>query len=126
MDKNKKYLIIAGVLTALVVISKAREVITKDLNPADPDNIINRGFESVYQTVTGSNGTLGGDIYDILHDQNGGNVLNPANGNNPINRGVEGAYQWATGSKGTIGGDIYDVLHDQQGRNRLNPFNWFD
>lgn len=49
------------------------------INPMNNDNIINQGATSIYQAVTGSTGTIGGDIYDITHptyDGNGKIVLN--------------------------------------------------
>lgn len=36
-------------------------------NPASQSNIANKGFNTLYQDLTGSKGTLGGDIYNILH-----------------------------------------------------------
>lgn len=36
-------------------------------NPASQNNLANTGFNSLYQNVTGSQGTLGGDIYSWLH-----------------------------------------------------------
>ena len=47
---------------------KAKEVVSKDLNPASKDNIINRGVGSVGQQLTGDKHfTLGGWLYDRLH-----------------------------------------------------------
>jgi len=37
------------------------------VNPTNPDNVINQGFNSVYQSVTGSEGTLGTDLADFFH-----------------------------------------------------------
>ena len=37
------------------------------VNPTNPDNVINQGFNSVYQSVTGSRGTLGTDLADFFH-----------------------------------------------------------
>lgn len=37
------------------------------VNPTNPDNVINQGFNSVYKSVTGSEGTLGTDLADFFH-----------------------------------------------------------
>ncbi len=37
------------------------------VNPADSNNVINTWFNGAYQSVTGSQDTLGQDVYDILH-----------------------------------------------------------
>lgn len=68
----------AGVTTAIILALALRKAGTvaieaagdaaHAINPTNNDNIINRGFTSVYQTITGSDDTLGGDIYDITHD----------------------------------------------------------
>lgn len=42
----------------------AAAAVARALNPFNNDNIINRGATSVYQAVTGSEGTIGTDIYD--------------------------------------------------------------
>ncbi|MGZ3319660.1 MAG: hypothetical protein ACXU9C_01625 [Xanthobacteraceae bacterium] len=94
------------------VVQAAKDVVPY-VNPADEKNVINQGVQSLYQAVTGSTGTIGGDIYDVTHDGS----LNPTSENNVINRGAESLWRSATGSTGTIGGDIYDVTHDGS----LNP-----
>lgn len=37
------------------------------VNPVNPNNIINRGFHSVYNVLTDGQGSLGTDIYDFFH-----------------------------------------------------------
>lgn len=37
------------------------------INPADSRNLVNQGVESVYQQLSGSTGTIGGDFYDWTH-----------------------------------------------------------
>lgn len=73
MNKNVMYFATAlGVVTGIYAIKKASdlgavaaEVVTTDLNPASPDNIVNRGVSSVGEAVTGKQGwNLGGAIYD--------------------------------------------------------------
>lgn len=73
MNKGVVYFATAlGVVTGIYAIKKAadlgevaKEVVTKDLNPANTDNIVNRGVSSVGEAVTGQKGwSLGGAIYD--------------------------------------------------------------
>lgn len=37
------------------------------VSPMNPENVFNRAATSVYQGVTGSDDSIGGDIYDFLH-----------------------------------------------------------
>lgn len=109
---NKYVLLGAGVglVVALYLAKRGADALGKGLeavNPLDNDNIINQGVTDVYQTVTGSSGTIGGDIYDATY----GGALDVTSGNNVVNQTAQGIYQWLTGSKGTIGGDIYDWTH---------------
>jgi len=109
---NKYALIGAGVagLVAIYLAKKTVDAVPKALeavNPFNYDNVINQGATSLYQWATGSNGTIGTDLYDATH----GGSLDPTSGNNVISRTYEGVYQWATGSQGSIGTDIYDFFH---------------
>lgn len=36
-------------------------------NPASQNNLANTGFNDLYQTLTGSQGTFGSDLYGLLH-----------------------------------------------------------
>lgn len=50
--------------------NKATETVTdaaNAVNPTNPDNVINAGFNSVYQSVTGSDGSLGTDLADYFN-----------------------------------------------------------
>ena len=38
------------------------------LNPTDRDNIFNRGFNGLFQSVTGSEGTLGTELANFFSD----------------------------------------------------------
>lgn len=60
--KNK----IAQVGSTLVDTAKA---VVPYVNPADSSNIVNQGATSLYQSLTGSTGSIGGDLYDLLHSQ---------------------------------------------------------
>lgn len=102
-------LAIAGGIALFLVARKAGQVagdVVHAVNPLNNDNIINRGFTDVYQTVTGSDGTLGTDIYDFTHPT-------AAEGTNVINGAATSIYQKITGSKGSIGTDLYDWLHPE-------------
>lgn len=87
-------LILGGVVIGLAVFTiwKAKNTVVdvvQSVNPTNPNNIINQGFEALY------GGNLGTDIYDLLHDENGNNVLNPFN------------WGWGTGTqKATQGGAL--------------------
>lgn len=39
------------------------------VNPASEENVINKAFESAYKKVTGSEQSLGADLYDLFHKQ---------------------------------------------------------
>ena len=77
MDNSKFVLIGVGIGAAVIaalVLRKAGGVAgdalanaANAINPFNNDNIINRAFTDLYQGVTGSDDTLGGDIYDITH-----------------------------------------------------------
>lgn len=55
------------------VADTAKQVITKDLNPASDQNLAYRGVNGVGAAVSGdSSWTLGGWIYDITHPAYGG------------------------------------------------------
>lgn len=78
------------------------------VNPTNNDNIFNQGATSIYQGVTGSNGTIGGDFYDGTH----GGALDVTSGNNFINQGMESAWGAILGDPNwTLGGKIYDWTH---------------
>jgi len=64
--------ILAGVLAAgfaaYKVFGIGKEIITKDLNPASSENIVNKAVTSAVSGLTGKDETLGGWLYDITHD----------------------------------------------------------
>jgi hypothetical protein len=74
---DNKYLMIgaaaAGLALAYMVTKGAGKVVdmvgdaAQAINPQNNDNIINKGFTSIYQGATGSAGTIGGDFYDAFH-----------------------------------------------------------
>ncbi len=59
--------VVDGVVNAAGAVGDAAMAAGHAVNPMNNDNIINQGFESIYQGVTGSTGSLGGDIYDLSH-----------------------------------------------------------
>lgn len=90
------------------------------VNPANPDNVINGGFNRVTQWLTGDDSwTLGGWVYDVTHDDpltgNSAaiNVINPASDKNIINQGFEYLGQKVTGDEiWTLGGWLYGVFNE--------------
>lgn len=90
------------------------------VNPANPDNVINGGFNRVTQWLAGDDSwTLGGWVYDVTHDNpiTGEkapiNAVNPASDQNVIYKGVNSVGSYITGDKDfTLGGWIYGVFND--------------
>lgn len=114
MIANNKFVLIGagiGLCVALYLAKRGADAVGKGLdaiNPTDPNNIINRAAESVYQTVTGSDGTIGGDIYDATH----GGRLDPTSSNNGIYSMGNWTMEQITGEKGwDLGSKIYDWTH---------------
>lgn len=95
-----------AVLIGLVLLYGAKKIadVLPAIDPSNPDNWVNTHVTDAYQGLTGSKGSIGTDLYDVLHPP-------AAAGTNVINGGATSFYQWATGSKGSIGGDIYDWFH---------------
>lgn len=50
------------------------------VNPANPDNVVNKTFTDAYQSITGSSDTLGGSIYDWIHGDAGKIATTPTGG----------------------------------------------
>ena len=103
---NKYTVVGAGValLVAVYLGKKTVDAVPKALNAINPlnnDNIINQGATSLYQGLTGSNGSIGGDIYDATH----GGALDATSSNNFIYQGVSSLVG------GDLGTKIYDWFH---------------
>lgn len=51
------------------------------LNPFSQDNVANQAADSTYKALTGSEGTIGGDLYNLLHPEDailaGGPAMTP-------------------------------------------------
>lgn len=58
-------------------LTQAGSAAANAVNPFNNDNVINQGAQSIWQAVTGSTGTIGGDIYDYFHPSNTQPVQNP-------------------------------------------------
>jgi hypothetical protein len=56
--------VVDGVVQAAGAVGDAAGAAAQAVNPLNNDNIINQGFDSAYQGITGSDGTLGSDVYD--------------------------------------------------------------
>jgi len=78
----KNYMVIgaavAGLALAFMVYKGAGKVVDKAvdmagdalqaINPLNNENIISQGAEAAYRGATGSTGSMGTDLYDVLHD----------------------------------------------------------
>lgn len=53
------------------VINSTRQFIAEDINPASSENFINRGFNWFYKKIPGTGESLGSDIYDWTHTDEG-------------------------------------------------------
>lgn len=67
--QTKQYLTLAAVLAGGYVAYKAYtgagEVVEK-VNPTNQNNVFNTGFNSLYRSATGSEGTLGTDLAGVI------------------------------------------------------------
>ena len=70
------------------------------INPLKNNNIINQGATSAYQYVTGSKGSIGGDVYDFLH---------------PTPVAPDSSIKTTINVIGTPGYDKYSTATDSQG-----------
>ncbi|MEH6434246.1 hypothetical protein [Massilia sp. DD77] len=46
-------------------LGEAATAVAPYVNPADGRNVINQGATAIYQGITGSKGSIGGDLYDL-------------------------------------------------------------
>lgn len=69
LDDAKGLLLLAGIAAAAFVVYEIYKNASL-FNPANPNNLANTGFNSAYQNLTGSSGTLGGDLFSWLHPYN--------------------------------------------------------
>ena len=96
------------------IVDAAKGVITKDLNPASSDNIVNRAVSAVGGALTGQDDfSLGSWIYDITHkDYNPSNVQTQAKVAAPTNNRVAPGFDPRT-SRGLIGAQA-DVVRERE------------
>ena len=109
-----KYLVIGAAFAGLGLVyltyrgAQALPEALETINPLNNNNIINQGATSLYQMLSGSTGTIGGDFYDGTH----GGALDVTSSNNFINKGMESAWGAILGDPNwTLGGTIYDWTH---------------
>lgn len=110
---EKKYLLVgaaaAGLVLAYMVYrgaGAAAEAVgdaAQAINPMNNDNVINQGATSFYRFLTGSDGTIGTDIYDVVH----GGVFDPTSENNIVYR--QFSPETKTTLENTVGKGIYDA-----------------
>lgn len=63
MTETQKNLAIAGAVVLALWYAKRRAGAVLDaVNPTNPDNLANRGFNALYRGITGSEGDLGSDM----------------------------------------------------------------
>jgi len=73
IELDSKGLITGAVITAGALWFLKREVqaiapdAIKAIDPVNPDNVFNRGFKRVFQTVTGRPDDFGSWLYEKLH-----------------------------------------------------------
>ena len=111
-----KYMVIGAAAAGLALVfivykgaGKAAELVgdaAQAINPLNNENIINRAANGGYQWATGSDGSIGTDLWDAVH----GGALDVTSDKNPASRAAEGTYGAVTGSTGSIGSDIYDAV----------------
>lgn len=59
-----------GAVAVLVLVNKAKAgaaAVGQAVNPINRDNIVNRGFSAIYDVFTDGKGTLGTDLYELIH-----------------------------------------------------------
>lgn len=59
---------IAGGVALLYYLAKKEvSAAASAINPLNPENVFNTGATDIYQATTGSQGSIGTDIYNLLH-----------------------------------------------------------
>ena len=93
---------------AITEIPKLAAQATQAVNPLNDNNVINQGATALYQGITGSTGSIGGDIYDATH----GGALDVTSSNNVAASTVDNLGASVSGNPHwTLGGAIYDWTH---------------
>lgn len=78
------------------------------VDPTNDQNIVNQTVTGFYQAVTGSNGSIGGDIYDATH----GGRLDITSSNNYAASSVDWIGERLSGNPNwSLGSAIYDWTH---------------
>jgi hypothetical protein len=57
-------------------VGEAAQAVAPYVDPTDSRNVVNQAATGLYQTVTGSTGTIGGDLYDYWHPPRENAALN--------------------------------------------------
>lgn len=102
------------------VAEAAAELAQRDLNPASPDNVVNRGVSAIGAAISGDPAwSLGGQLYDWTHTDQadpGRNTVaddfSAGFSRNVVARSLDSIGESISGQPGwTLGGWIYDVTH---------------
>lgn len=101
--------IAGGVLLAAAWYAKRKlaqvaEDVAPYVNPADDRNLVNQAVTGFYQSVTGSKGSIGGDLYDYWHPPRENAALNLLPGA-PY---AVGFYQWLANTDSNQVADYQD------------------
>lgn len=58
-----------GLLVVDYLVNKVKKTLPAlpNLDPTDPNNVVNQAAESAYKSATGSDANIGSDLYDVTH-----------------------------------------------------------
>lgn len=77
LDTDTKIIIAAAAVAGVLLYIGARKAaeqaaeVIEAVTPWNPENVFNQGAVGVYQAVSGSEGSIGSDLYDLLHPAEG-------------------------------------------------------
>lgn len=117
IDGDTKLILIGGgvLLLGALYAAKKLEGVLPYVNPADSNNIVNRGVSDLGAWITGKDDwTLGAQIYDWQYGNSTSGALsaNPASTDNVIYRWNNFLGQKITGDENwSIGTGLYDLFH---------------
>jgi hypothetical protein len=114
----KTALVLAGVVGVIALAWYAKRqagaavaAVAPLVNPFDDRNFANQAAESIYQAITGSENSIGSDVYEVTHN----GTLDPTSANNVIYRNLDPRTQDAWGKI------VYGGVQFAKGDGTLNP-----